>query len=95
MKVIWSPRARQELVDIVINYLSPNPAAVPLLMSRIQQSVARLEQFPQLGRLSEDKSCRLLQVAGLPYLVPYRVDGQVLQIVAVFDERQGRPDEWL
>lgn len=94
MNIQWTPRARRELAEIVDYYLPLNPAAAVRLLDRIKQSIARLEQFPQLGRLSEHKSCRLLQVVGLPYLIPYHVEGQVLEIIAVFDERQDRPDEW-
>ncbi len=95
MKVQWIPRARRELADIVDYYTPLNPMGAVRLVDRIQQSIARLEHFPQLGRLCEDRSCRLLQVAGLPYLIPYRIDGQMIEIIAVFDERQDRPDEWL
>jgi toxin ParE1/3/4 len=94
MKVQWTPRARQELADIFAYYLPLTRTTAVRLADRIQQSIGLLEQFPQLGRLSEDKSCRLLQVAGLPYLIPYRIEGQILEIIAVFDERQDRPDEW-
>jgi hypothetical protein len=35
-----------------------------------------------------------MQVPGLPYLLPYRVSGETIEILAVFDERRERPVEW-
>jgi plasmid stabilization system protein ParE len=63
-------------------------------MKAIAAAARRLTVFPQLGRASDRLDIRLLQVPGLPYLLPYRVVEDEIEIVAVFDERMERPPEW-
>jgi len=63
-------------------------------MNDISGAARRLVMFPQLGRPSDHIGIRLLQVPGRHYLLPYRLDGGDIEILAVFDERQERPPEW-
>ena len=72
-----------------------NPVAAENVVDSIIVSALRLEVYPQLGRASERSDIRFLQVAGLPYLLPYRVRDEDIEILAVFDERREWPDGWL
>ena len=94
MNVIWALQARIDLAQIRAYYVRLNPTAAEKLVDAIIAAAMQLEDFPQLGRGSDDGKIRLWQVVGLPYLLPYRHVGKDLEILAVFDERQKRPDEW-
>ena len=94
MKLRWSLRARRDLRSIKAYLLERNPTADERIGAEIVRVARRLEVFPQLGRPAHRSNLRLMQVPSLPYLIPYRVDGENVEIVAVFDERMERPPEW-
>jgi len=94
MKLRWSPGARRDLKSIKAYFMERNPVASEKTGAEIIRAVQRLEVFPQLGRPAHHSNLRLMQVPELPYLIPYRVEGENIQIVAVFDERRERPADW-
>jgi toxin ParE1/3/4 len=94
VRIIWLPLAQVHLGEIVHYYEALNPKAARKQIARIRASANQLIDFPQLGRLNQFKSCRLLQVSGTPYVLPYRTHGNDIEIIAVFDQRQKRPDKW-
>jgi toxin ParE1/3/4 len=67
-----------------------NPAAAKRVIERIEQSVAGLSHFPFTGRPGVVKGTRLLSVPGLPYIVVYRVRGEVVDILAVLHAARRR-----
>ena len=95
MKLRWSLRAQRDLRSIKAYLLERNPAAGERIGAEIVRAARRLEVFPQLGRPAHRSNLRLMQVPGLPYLIPYRVNGENVEIVAIFDERMDRPEEWM
>jgi toxin ParE1/3/4 len=93
MKLVWTRTARFDLKEISDYYSKLNPRAATGLIDAIISAAMQLEDFPELGRHSEVGKVRLWQVPGRPYLLPYRIVGNDVEILAVFDERQKRPDE--
>jgi addiction module RelE/StbE family toxin len=91
----WSGRAVRNLTAIQDYLESRNPSAANKIALVIADSAARLRAFPQLGKPTPRDGVRELQVAGLPYLLPYRIVGGTVEILAVFDERMERPESWL
>ena len=71
-----------------------NPAAVEKIYSAVNRSAEQLLSYPELGRRIEDSDISLLQVPGLPYILPYRIKLDRIEILAVFDGRQERPAGW-
>jgi toxin ParE1/3/4 len=94
VKVNWSKAAIIDLGLIAAFYEVRNPAAAKRLVADIRYCAGILEQFPEAGRAGELDNCRLLQVPGRPYLLPYRIDFNEIEILAVFDQRRERPPEW-
>jgi toxin ParE1/3/4 len=90
----WLRRSLNDLNAIHDYIWSRNPLAADQVAQRIQDAALNLKQFPLLGRPSHNSNVRLLQVPGLPYLLPYQVGSDAVEILAVFDERQERPPEW-
>jgi toxin ParE1/3/4 len=95
MRLRWSLQARRDLTSIKAYIAERNPAAIERIGAEIVRAARRLEIFPQLGRPAHRVELRLLQVPGLPYLIPYHVTGEVVEVVAVFHERQERPEDWV
>jgi plasmid stabilization system protein ParE len=92
MRLIWSPFAQANLRDINSYYGSRNSRATAKLIGRIFRSADNLLQYPNLGKPNAFKTCRLLQVPKTAYVLPYRVMPDGIEILAVFDQRQDKPD---
>jgi toxin ParE1/3/4 len=54
--------------------------------------VERLGAFPAIGRPGRVAGTRELVVSGTPYIVPYRVRGERVQIITVLHSAQRWPD---
>jgi toxin ParE1/3/4 len=59
-----------------------------MVAGRILQAITMLQTQPQMGRPGRAPGTRALVVAGTPYVVPYRVRNDRLELLAVFDGRQ-------
>jgi toxin ParE1/3/4 len=89
--VVWSPRAIGHLVDLRAYIARENPGAASRTAATLLAAVDRLAQLPNLGRPGRVSGTRELVVPGTPYVVPYRLRGELLEIIAVFQGRQAWP----
>ena len=92
MTLIWSPTALADLKHIRTYIAEHNPAAANEIVETVRAAVHRLEQFPFVGRVGRVSDTRELVIAGTPYVVPYRVRGTGIEIVAVMHGAQQWPD---
>lgn len=60
-----------------------DPAAAARTVGRIEEVVAHLADYPEMGRLGRVAGTRELVVSGTPYIVPYRVRGNTVQVLRV------------
>ena len=87
MRTVWSRRAVQHLVEIR-SYLAKNhPRAGRQVAARILESVDRLAGYPHIGPSGRAIGTRELVVFGTPYVIPYRVTEDRLQLIAVFSRK--------
>ncbi len=84
MRVVLSPQAREDLREIFLYLAADNPAAAHLILTRIQERVKELRDNPHIGRPGRVPGTRELVVSKTPYLVPYQVRDEVLQILRVY-----------
>lgn len=102
MELVFAEPAARDL-GLIIDYIAiDDPAAAEKVFRAIMGSMERLRQFPHIGHVGRIKGTRELSVASLPYIAVYRVDTEVVTIVAVFHaardlarairERLGNPD---
>jgi toxin ParE1/3/4 len=93
MKIVWSRRAISNLVALrdYIARDSPNSAAT--VAERILNGVDLLATQPQMGRPGRIVGTRELVIPGMPYIIPYRVRGERMELIAVFHGRQKWPDK--
>ena len=65
------------------------------VLQRIVRSAPSLIDNPYLGHPSESTDgIHELQVARLPYFLPYRVVDDRIEILQIFHESQERPSAW-
>src|SRR5438067_993009 len=96
MELVWLARGQRELQNIFDYYSQEAGQAVASrLVQRIVRSAEMLIEFPRLGKPSEYAAeVRELQVPQLPFLLPYRLTENRIEILSVFDERRQRPSRW-
>jgi toxin ParE1/3/4 len=84
MKVRYRPRAIADLIGIA-DYLSErSPAGARAVEARIRMSVELLRQFPESGRVIEQRSqVRVMPIVRYPYLVFYTVTEEELVILHI------------
>lgn len=84
MRVEWL-RAALDNLNAVAEYISrDNPVAAARTVAAIVNAVENLERFPASGRPGRVSGTRELVVSGTPYIVPYRVHANVVQLIRVF-----------
>jgi toxin ParE1/3/4 len=89
--VVWSPRAIGHLADLRAYITREHPDAAVRTATTLLAAVDRLAVLPNLGRPGRVSGTRELVVPGTRYLIPYRVHGERLEIIAVFHGRQRWP----
>lgn len=84
MKIVWTELARQDLREIFTYIAEENPKAAKVLLSKIKDRVAVLENNPEIGRTGRVEGTRELVLIGMQYIFPYRVKNQQIQILSKF-----------
>ena len=91
MNIVWSPRAVGHLRQIREYIAEDDPRAAARVAETILASVELLALQPSMGRPGRFPGTRELVVTGTPCIIPYRVRGQRLELIAVFHGRQKWP----
>jgi toxin ParE1/3/4 len=89
--IVWSPRAIEHLAHLRAHIAQDNPKAANRIGGTLLEAVERLAELPNLGRPGRVAGTRELVVPGTPYVIPYRLRGDRLEIIAVFHGRQKWP----
>jgi len=65
-------------------------AMVDRVMARAQRQLSRLPESGRPGRIAKTRE---LVISGTPYILPYRIVGNTIQILRVFHSARRWPDE--
>ena len=93
MRLEWSIFAmddRSAIFDYIEAY---SPRAAVTVDDRIEEQVEALLQFPEMGRIGRIEGTRELVIQHTPYVVAYRVMGNVIRILRVLHGAQRWPEE--
>jgi toxin ParE1/3/4 len=83
MDVKWL-RVALENLDAEAEYIAnDNPRAAERTVIAIREAVKLLSDFPAMGRTGRVSGTREMVVPGTPYIVPYRVRDNHIQILRV------------
>lgn len=93
MRAVWSARAIRNLVSLRDHIARDSEQNAAAVATRIVQSVDLLMTQPDMGRPGRVLGTRELVIPGTPYLIPYRVRGGRLDLIAVFHGRQKWPSK--
>lgn len=91
MKLRWLRSGSESLKRHVDYIASENPAAARNVRRTIRDTALRLCEFPESGRQGHIVGTRELIVAGLPYVVVYRISSGTVEILLVLHTAMKRP----
>ena len=94
MTIVWSLRAIQHLAHLRAYISRDNPEAANRIAGDLLEAVERLAELPNLGRPGRVAGTRELVVPGTRYVIPYRLRGDRLEVIAVFHARQKWPRQF-
>lgn len=84
MQVRWLRTALANLNAEAEYIARDDPTAAIRVVRAVVEAVDRLKQYPAMGRPGKITGTRELVVPDTPYIVPYRVRGNEVEIVRVF-----------
>lgn len=83
MTIRWLRTALANL-DAEAGYIArDDPAVAARTVERIEEVVAHLAHHPEMGRVGRVAGTRELVISNTPYIVPYRVRGNTVQVLRV------------
>ena len=94
MRVRWLAQALRNLDDEASYIAQDDPHAAQLVVQRTLGSIAMLPEQPGIGRPGRVPGTRELIVLKTRYVVPYRVQGQTIEILRVFHTPRRLPTRW-
>jgi toxin ParE1/3/4 len=92
MKVVWALQAQKNLLLIRKYIEKDNRKAAARIANRLRVSAQRLAIHPESGRPGRVDSTRELIVPGTPYILPYRVRRDRVEILSVVHGAQMWPE---
>lgn len=84
MLLRWREKAREDAKEIVAFIAQRNPTAAYGLYDEIRKQVGQLIDQPNIGRLGRIQGTRELVIVGLPYIVPYRINEDVIEVLRIY-----------
>ena len=94
MRVIWTQPAARALENIQDYIARDNRRAAWEVAQRVRQAVRQLEENPKMGRTGRVRGTLELVIQGLPYIVPYRIKGNDVQILSAFHAARKWPEQF-
>jgi toxin ParE1/3/4 len=83
MKLRFTLRAAQDLIEIAEYLRERNPAGATRVRDAILRSLQTLSLFPEIGRKQSVEGVRKLATRGFPYLIYYNLNREADEIVVL------------
>ena len=94
MKIVWTKLAIADLDNAYDYIAATNPSAAQDIIERIEKAVAALRLTPGMGRPGRVTGTRELVVTRTPFIVPYRIIEERIEILAVIHSARRWPDSF-
>lgn len=94
MRVKWLRTALANLNAEAEYIAQDNPEAAARIVTVIQRAVENLKHFPAMGRPGRVMGTRELVITGTPYVVPYRVRNNAVEVLRVFHGARRWPNKF-
>jgi addiction module RelE/StbE family toxin len=91
--IVWTRRALRRLDEIGAYIAVDNADAADRVVGRIVSAIDQLGNQPALGRPGRLKATRELVLVDIPYIVPYRVTVDTVEVLTVMHSSQQWPSK--
>ncbi|MHB8622973.1 MAG: type II toxin-antitoxin system RelE/ParE family toxin [Sulfuricaulis sp.] len=91
MELSWTPSALQDLHDAGEYVAQNNLPSAAEIGQRVLEAVEYLGQHPALGRAGRVRGTRELVISGTPFIVVYRVQFDMVQVLRVMHHARKWP----
>jgi len=92
VKVRWLDEAVLDLKSLRTYIARDSRAAAAEVAQRIREAVRILSDYPAAGRAGRVPHTREVVVSGTPYILPYRIKANTVEILRVLHAAQKWPD---
>ncbi|MDR3409733.1 MAG: type II toxin-antitoxin system RelE/ParE family toxin [Formivibrio sp.] len=94
-KIVLTSKAESDLEGIFEHYQSNiGGEKASDLMRKVIEALEMLEMYPSMGRQSQVPDVRELVLTKIPFLAPYRVVQEEIQVLRVIHQRAERTENW-
>lgn len=94
MRVRYTRKVLAHLAEIRASIEQDRPNSAKAVGDRIRAAVARLAQFPELGRQGRVAGTRELVVPRLPFIVAYRIKDGHVDVLAILHGARRWPSDF-
>jgi toxin ParE1/3/4 len=95
MNILWSPEAVEDLNSLRAYIAQDDPSAARRVALDIMHSIEQLlPDTPQTGRPGRVPGTRELVIPKTPFIVPYRLQRNVVQILRVYHGARRWPESF-
>jgi len=93
VNIRWLRQALRDLDEAEAFIAQDNPAAATHVVLEIVRAVTFLREQPGIGRPGRVPGTRELVVPNVPFIVPYRVKGQTIEVLRVYHTSRKWPSQ--
>jgi len=95
MNILWSPEAIEDLTSLRACIAEDDPAAARGVVLHIMHNIEQLlPDNPQMGRPGRVSGTRELVIPKTPFIVPYRLQRNIIQILRVYHGARRWPESF-
>ncbi|RFB78487.1 type II toxin-antitoxin system RelE/ParE family toxin [Methylovirgula sp. 4M-Z18] len=95
MNIVWSDEALDDIEQLRTYIAQDNPHAARRVAIAIVDAVTKmLPSNPEIGRPGRVSGTRELVIPRLPYIVPYRVRNETIQVLRVYHGARKWPERF-
>jgi addiction module RelE/StbE family toxin len=92
VRVRWLNRALRDLDEAEAYIARDDPQAAASVVLRIVRTVSLLKDQPGIGRAGRVPGTKELIVPNTPFIIPYRVKDETVQILTVYHSSRKWPE---
>lgn len=94
VKIVWTCLAIADLDNAYDYIVEERPTAAAHTIERIEKAIQSISRYPGMGRPGRIEQTRELIVSGTPFIIPYRVKNNKIEILAVMHGARRWPDSF-
>jgi toxin ParE1/3/4 len=91
MNLRYTRLALQDIESLFAFIAKDDEVAAQKVGRAVRDNIDRLIQFPSYGRPGDVEGTRQFVVAGLPYIVVYETEDEMITVLRIYHAAQDRP----